>query len=79
MARRGAAALADVFFASKTDVVIVEGSFFIADEYSELSEPLVSEVEERFVTLVVSFEEVWRRVRGDSTRGMPRDLDFLAR
>ena len=76
-ARRGAAALADSFFASGLDVVIVEGEFFTPDECRQLRDHLDSEPEEICFTLMVSYEQVLQRAQGDLTRGASRDPKFL--
>jgi shikimate kinase len=78
-ARRGAAALADAFFAEGMEVVIVEGEFFNQGELDALRNNLATAVECRFVTLVVSFEQSLARVSGDSSRGASRDPQFLKR
>ena len=76
-ARRGAAALADSFFASGLEVVVVEGEFFAPDEWRQLRDNLGSKVEEKYFTLLVSYEEALRRARGDSTREASRDPKIL--
>ena len=76
-ARRGAAALADSFFASGLEVVVVEGGFFTPDERRQLRDSLGSKVEEEYFTLLVSYEEALRRARGDPRRGASRDPKFL--
>jgi len=78
-ARRGAAALADAFFAEGMEVVIVEGEFFTQGELDALRSNFATTVEYRFVTLVVSLEEALGRVSGDLSRGMSRDPQFLKR
>jgi tRNA uridine 5-carbamoylmethylation protein Kti12 len=78
-ARRGAAALADTFFADGIDVVIVEGEFFTQAELDVLCDSLATPVEHRFVSLVVSYEQALRRVSGDPSRGASRDPEFLKR
>lgn len=78
-ARRGAAALADTFFADGIDVVIVEGEFFTQAELDVFRNSLATPVEHRFVSLVVSFEQALRRVSGDPSRGASRDPEFLKR
>jgi shikimate kinase len=76
-ARRGAAALADSFLASGLDVVVVEGEVFSAAEMQDLQ--LASKASTRFFTLVVSCEEVFRRVDGDRSRGASRNPRTLQR
>jgi shikimate kinase len=78
-ARRGAAALADSFFASGLDVVVVEGEFFTPDEYRQLRDHLDSKPADICFTLMVSYEQVLHRVQGDPTRGASRDPEFLKR
>ena len=78
-ARRGAAALADSFFASGLKVVVVEGDFYAPDDWRQLRDNLGSKVEEKFFTLVVSYKGALRRVRGDSKRQASRDPKFLKR
>jgi hypothetical protein len=76
-ARRGAAALADSFFASGLDAVVIEGEFFTPDECRQLLDSLVSEADEAYFTLLVSYEVVLGRVQGDPARGASRDPEFL--
>lgn len=64
-ARRGAAALADSFYASGMRVVIVEGAFYGGRALEELKQPLASKVRETFVTLHVSAPEALRRALTD--------------
>jgi len=77
VARRAAAALADSFFASGLDAVVIEGEFFTPDECRQLLDSLVSKVDQGYFTLMVSYEEALRRVQGDSSRGASRDPKFL--
>lgn len=79
IARHGAAALADAFFSEGMEVVIVEGEFFAQEEFNALRNNLVTAVEHRFVTLMVSFDKALSRVSGDLSRGMSRDPQFLKR
>lgn len=76
-ARRGAAALADSFFASGLDVVVVEGEFFTQDECRQLLDSLDSEVNEGYFTLLVSYEMALRHALGDPARGESKDPKFL--
>jgi len=78
-ARRGAAALADAFFADGLDAVVIEGEFFTPDEFATLREALATPAGWTFVTLEASYEQALVRVAGDPTRGMSRDADFLRR
>jgi len=76
-ARRATAALADSFFNSGMNVVIVEGEFFAPGDRSQLHDSLGSEVEKMHFALLVSYDEALRRARGDSTRGKSQDPKFL--
>jgi thymidylate kinase len=80
-ARRGAAALADAFFAGGLEVVVVEGGFFSEEECKGLRDHLASSVRERVVTLDVSYGEALRRAQGDPdpTRVGTRDPQVLQR
>lgn len=78
-ARRGAAALADAFFAEGMDVVIVEGEFFSLEEVGALRGNLATPTAWAFVTLEVSYEQALARVAGDASRGLSRDPGFLRR
>ena len=78
-ARRGAAALADVFFACGLDIVVVEGGFFSQHACDDLREHLGSVVLGMFVTLNVSYEETLRRARADPGRVTTSDPNFLRR
>lgn len=69
LARRGAAALAGVFFRADVQVVVLEGACFSADERSELMDGLDSDVDLVAVTLQVSFEAALRRVQADPDPG----------
>jgi shikimate kinase len=77
--RRAAAALAESFFASGMDVVIVEGGFFDEDECMWLREHLTTEATVTLVTLNVSWEETLRRVEADTSadRVATRNPDVL--
>ncbi|MFC1900768.1 hypothetical protein ACFLYN_04155 [Chloroflexota bacterium] len=72
-ARRGVAALADIFYSDGIDIVIIDGEFFDQEELNLLYNNVATEVEYKFVTLKVSFEETWNRVSGDLSRGNSRD------
>ena len=63
--RRATAALVESFYASGLDAVVVDGAFWSEREYSELKSHLVSEVQETFVTLMVSDHEALRRAQTD--------------
>jgi hypothetical protein len=69
--------LADAFFNSGMNKVIVEGEFFAPGDRSQLHDSLGSEVEEMHFTLLVSYDEALRRARGDSTRGKVQDPKLL--
>lgn len=77
IARRGAAALADAFFAGGMGAVVIEGEFFTPEEFATLREALATPATWTFATLDVSYERALAHVAGDSTRGMSRDPDFL--
>lgn len=68
-ARRGAAALAESFYASGLGAVVVEGGFLSESEYSELTQHVVSDAQETFVTLLVSPAEALRRAQEDPDPG----------
>jgi shikimate kinase len=69
VARRGAAALADVFFRSDVRAVVVEGGFFTQVERNDLIDALSTDVRVVAVTLQVSFDCALRRVQADSDPG----------
>jgi shikimate kinase len=69
VARRGAAALSDVFFSSVADVVIVEGGFYNAAEIEGLVDHVATEVQVDVITLRVSFERTLERVLADPDPG----------
>lgn len=78
-ARRGAAALTDLFFDSGRDVVIVNGPFFTQLERNAYLEHLRTPVEPLFVTLRASFEESFRRAQTDRyPRRSSRNRAWLA-
>lgn len=77
-ARRAAAVLADHFWASGVEVVVVEGPFWNNAERAALLDHLTTPVQPRFVTLRVGFLEALRRAQSDPTRGLSRDPAFLA-
>jgi tRNA uridine 5-carbamoylmethylation protein Kti12 len=79
VARRGAAALADSFYADGIQVVIVEGEFFTRDELETLYDALSTPVRHCFATLAVTYQTALCHVAGDPTRGMSRDPEFLRR
>jgi shikimate kinase len=72
--RRATAALVESFYASGLNAVVVDGAFWSEREYSELKSHFVSEVQETFVTLMVSDHEALRRAQTDSdpNRGVSR-------
>ncbi len=65
VARRGAAALSDVFFSTVADVVIVEGGFYSADEIGALANYIAADVRLTVFTLRVSFDCALERVAAD--------------
>ena len=70
-ARRGCGALAESFFGSGYDVVIAEGGDFDTIEAcKELRTSVQSPVDIRFFTLVVSWEETFRRAQSDPNRNI---------
>ena len=76
-ARRAAAALTDCFLSSGVQAVIVEGQFWNKQERAPFLNMLNWAGDPRFVTLLVSYEEAFRRVQGDPTRTTSRSPDFL--
>jgi hypothetical protein len=81
LARAGAAALADTFFAAGVDVVIVNGPFYTLEERTQLTDRLRTRADVRYVTLTVEFEEALRRTRADPDhrRGLSREREWLER
>jgi predicted kinase len=77
IARASAATLADTFFQSGINTVILEGRFFRPERAAFLA-ALRTPESPRFVTLRVSYREALRRAEGDATRGVSRDPAFLA-
>lgn len=75
LARHGAAALTDLFFASGIDVVVCEGPFFTAEERDGYLRHLRTPVSARFVTLTVPFEESLRRALADPHPGRVASKD----
>lgn len=73
-ARRAAGTLVESFYASGLGAVIVEGGFRSSEEYGELREHVVSDVQETFVTLLVSEHGALRRAQDDPdpSRGVSR-------
>ena len=69
MARRGAAAIADVFFTSGLEAVVVEGGIFSQEAHDDLREHLSSAVQGMFITLDVSYEETLSRTQEDPSPG----------
>ena len=63
--RRATAALVESFYASGLNAVVVDGAFWSEQDYFELKLHLVSEVQETFVTLMVSDHEALRRAQND--------------
>jgi Adenylylsulphate kinase len=58
--------------------VVVEGEFETVEQRADLCAELPPEWQPSFVTLTVDFNEAWRRVLADPTRGLSKDRDFLA-
>jgi shikimate kinase len=68
-ARRACGALAESFFASCYDVVVVEGGDFeTSEQWKELRTCIQPNVDIESFTLVVSWEETFRRAKGDPNR-----------
>ena len=78
-ARRAAAALADCFFSSGIQVVVVEGAFWDESERAPFLNALTWSGSPLFVTLLVSYDVAYRRVQGDSGRSLSRSPDLLRR
>jgi thymidylate kinase len=80
-ARRGTAALADVFFDNGMSVVVVEGGFFTLSELDGLRNHVTSGSCLRFVTLDVSSKETLRRAQSDpsSDRTVSRSVEVQQR
>ena len=78
-ARHGVAALADVFFGDGVEIVIVDGEFFNRKELDNLYNNVTTEVDYKFVTLNVSYEEVSARVAADFSRTASRNPQILRR
>ena len=68
-ARQGAAALAETFYANGIQAVIVEGGFLSALEHAQLREHVHSQVQEHFVTLLVSAPKALQRAQDDPDPG----------
>lgn len=68
IARRGAAALTESFYASAFAAVVVEGGFFSEEEHMDLTRHIHSAVRETFATLLVSPPEALRRAQLDPWR-----------
>lgn len=79
LARRGAAVLADEFFADGVEVVVVNGPFYQRAERAQLLDRLRTRVDVRYVTLTVPFEEALRRTRADPDirRDTSREREWL--
>jgi hypothetical protein len=77
VARRASGALASSLFAQGFAIVLVEGEFFTAEQFSELSSGSGDAAPSVALTLSVSYVEALRRVGLDAARGISRDPDFL--
>lgn len=62
----------------RRSAVVVEGEFATPEQRADLCDELPQESRASFVTLTVHFDEAWRRVMADPTRGISKDKDFLA-
>ena len=78
-ARRAGAALTDSFLSSGVEVVIMEGRFWDDEERAAFLDNLTWSGNPFFVTLLISYEEAFRRVRGDATRTISRTPEFLTK
>lgn len=65
IARRSASTLADSFYKRGFELVVVEGGVHSESEYADLRTQLEPDVQETFVTLLVSAEEALRRAHDD--------------
>jgi hypothetical protein len=72
-ARAGAAALANALFDTGMAAVIVEGEFFNPEELGTLTAPIHANVVQSFFTLRLSYEQAFKRVQGDPSRGASKD------
>jgi shikimate kinase len=57
--------------------VVVEGEFVTDVQRCDFCDELADDWHARFVTLIVDFDEAWRRVTTDPTRGLSKDKAFL--
>jgi predicted kinase len=76
-ARRAAGALARAFLRAGATGVIVEGEFIRDEERAVFTDALGGDVDLRYVTLLVSYDQALHRARADRTRGASRDPGFL--
>jgi hypothetical protein len=76
-AHRGAAALAEAFFATGIAIVIVDGEFFNAEEFRALTAHIPATVARRFFTLQLSYAQALERVQGDPSRSASKEPVFL--
>jgi hypothetical protein len=77
IARRGCAALAESFFNSGFDVVVVEGEFFSTAHFDELRAGFGNPPRVTAFTLMVSYDQALQRVRGDPARGASKNPGVL--
>jgi hypothetical protein len=89
IARRACGAIAESFFSSGLDLVVLEGWHFTSEAWEELLTCVRSDVDIRFFSLVVSREETVRRAKLDPAWDPPsewvermndkfmRSMDFL--
>jgi tRNA uridine 5-carbamoylmethylation protein Kti12 len=67
-ARRGSGALAESFFASGLEAVIIDGEYLNAEERQALLQDISADVTVHFYTLALSWDENLRRAKGDPSR-----------
>jgi shikimate kinase len=75
--RYGAGGLANALFATSMSIVIADGEFFTEQELSTLRALLPPDIEQRFFTLRLSYDQALVRVQGDPARGVSKDPVIL--
>jgi gluconate kinase len=63
---------------TRRSAVVVEGELANDEQRADFCEELPNEWRTSFVSLIVDFDEAWRRAQADPTRGDSRDRAFLA-